>query len=172
MKFIFLTDIHGVSEHIKLIAKRLGGDGLIISPYEKENETSNNQEAMYEYFHSVSSIDEYTYKVRDSLTYINTPVILVGFSIGATVAWRLSNDRNLPVQHFICIFGSRIRDYLDVKPVKSTSLFFSNDEKYFIDKLKCADRITVELVDCAHSEISNPNGCNIAIGLINKALGR
>ncbi len=141
----------------------------IISPYEKENETSNNQEAMYEYFHSVSSIDEYTYKVRDALTYINTPVILVGFSIGATVAWRLSNDRNLPVQNFICIFGSRIRDYLDVKPVKSTSLFFSNDEKYFIDKLKCADRITVELVDCAHSEISNPNGCNIAIGLINKA---
>ncbi|ERT14791.1 dienelactone hydrolase family protein [Photorhabdus temperata] len=172
MKFIFLTDIHGVSEHIKLIAKRLGGDGSFISPYEKENETPNNQEAMYEYFHNVSSIDEYTCKVRDALTRINSSVILIGFSIGAIVAWRLSNDRDLLVQHFICIFGSRIRDYLDVKPVKSTSLFFSNDEKYFIDKLKCSDRITVELVDCAHSEILKPNGCNIATGLINKALGR
>ncbi|ETS31820.1 hypothetical protein BB987_16900 [Photorhabdus temperata] len=172
MKFIFLTDIHGISEHAKLIAERLSGDVSFISPYEKENETPNNQEAMYEYFHNVSSIDKYTCKVRDTLTYINTPVILVGFSIGATVAWRLSNDRNLPVQHFICIFGSRIRDYLDVKSVKPTSLFFSNDEKYFIDQLKCSNRITVELVDCAHSEISKPNGCNIATGLINKALGR
>ncbi|WP_445495664.1 hypothetical protein [Photorhabdus sp. SF281] len=172
MKFIFLTDIHGISNHVKLIAKRLGGEVSLISPYERENKIPKNKDAMYKYFHNVSSIDEYTCKVRDTLTYINTPVILVGFSIGATVAWRLSNDRDLSVQHFICIFGSRIRDYLDVKSIKSTSLFFSNDEKYFIDKIKYSEKVTIELVDCAHSEISQPNGCNIATGLINKALGR
>ncbi|NHB91962.1 hypothetical protein [Photorhabdus cinerea] len=171
MKFIFLTDIHGISEHVKIIAQHLGHDVSFISPYEKENETPNDKNEVYKYFHNVSSIEKYTCKVRSTLTYINSPVILVGFSIGATVAWRLSEDRHLPVQNTICIFGSRIRDYLDVKPVKPASLFFSNDEKYFIDKLEPSDKITIELVDCAHSEISKSNGCNIAAELINKALG-
>ncbi|WP_434526295.1 hypothetical protein [Photorhabdus asymbiotica] len=170
MKFIFLTDIHGISEHVKIIAQHLGSDVSFISPYEKENEVPN-QDMAYEYFHSVSSIDEYTGKVRDALTYIDFPVILVGFSIGATAAWRLSEDPHLPVQNTICIFGSRIRDYLNVKPIKPASLFFSNDEKYFIDKLEPSDKITIELVDYAHSEISKSSGCNIAAELINKALG-
>ncbi|MCW7547231.1 hypothetical protein OO184_04545 [Photorhabdus sp. APURE] len=170
MKFIILTDIYGISEHVELIAEYLDGDVSFISPYEIGNIIPNDKNKMYEYFHSVSSIDKYTRKVRCALEHIDSPVTLIGFSIGATVAWRISGDKCLPIQNSICIFGSRIRDYLSVKPIKPISLFFSNDEKYFMDKLKYSDMVTIELVNCAHSAISEPKGFNIAIGLINKAL--
>ncbi|NHB89410.1 hypothetical protein [Photorhabdus tasmaniensis] len=170
MKFVFLTDIYGISEHVELIAKRLGGDVSFISPYERESEIPNNKDAVYEYFHSVSSIEKYTQKVRCALEYVDYSVMLVGFSIGATVGWRISGDSHFPIRNSICIFGSRIRDYLNVKPIRPISLFFSNDEKYFINKLEYSDWITIELVNCAHSAISEPNGCNIAVRLINKAL--
>lgn len=55
-------------------------------------------------------------------------VIVIGFSVGATLAWRLST---LPLHRVICVYGSRIRQYLDIEPSCPTLVLLPSSEKSF-----------------------------------------
>ncbi len=56
-------------------------------------------------------------------------IYLVGFSVGATVAWLCSD--HISVSGFACFYGSRIRNYVQMNPTCPTLLFFSSNEKSF-----------------------------------------
>ncbi|MGE7094210.1 dienelactone hydrolase family protein [Lysinibacillus sp. NPDC048646] len=55
-------------------------------------------------------------------------VLVIGFSIGATIAWRLST---LPLHRVVCVYGSRIRQYLDLQPSCPTLILLPSHEKSF-----------------------------------------
>lgn len=57
-------------------------------------------------------------------------IILVGFSIGATIAWLVSEEEGLCDQ-IVAYYGSRIRDYVDIQPTCPSLLLFAEQEKSF-----------------------------------------
>jgi dienelactone hydrolase len=138
---IVLHEIYGVNNHINNVCKKLQEFGFAViapnllngrGPFRAEQE-----QAAYEYFMSRVSFLGALEVVQDVLVgareqYDN--VYLLGYSIGATLAW-------LAAQTGLCdlcigFYGSRIRDYLAVQPKCKTLLFFPEREKSFdVDNL-------------------------------------
>lgn len=55
-------------------------------------------------------------------------IILMGFSVGATLAW-LCSERTL-CDRVICCYGSRIRDYTNIMPEVPTLLLFAEQDSF------------------------------------------
>ncbi|MET4561177.1 dienelactone hydrolase [Lysinibacillus parviboronicapiens] len=55
-------------------------------------------------------------------------VIVIGFSVGATIAWRLST---LPLYRVVCVYGSRIRQFLNLQPKCPTLILLPSQEESF-----------------------------------------
>lgn len=55
-------------------------------------------------------------------------VFIVGYSVGATVAWLCSDKVNL-CDGIIGYYGSRIRDYTEITPKCPTLLFMPSEER-------------------------------------------
>lgn len=61
-------------------------------------------------------------------------VYLIGFSVGATVAWLCSEEESL--DGIVGYYGSRIRNYLEIDPHCPTMLVFPQKERSFhVDEL-------------------------------------
>ncbi|MGE7675665.1 dienelactone hydrolase family protein [Lysinibacillus sp. NPDC094403] len=134
-KLFILHEIYGVNDFIKMQAKAhsnanttvefisLYSDNRIF-PYDQEQEA-------YEYFINEVGFDapleKLTEKILEDTTHYDE-VLLIGFSVGATLAWRLSE---LPLQRVVCVYGSRIRQYLDVNPSCPTLVILPSHEKSF-----------------------------------------
>lgn len=132
MNYIILSDIHGDTNYLRQFGERLQGRVEYLTPYSRiDLNTKRPSESQYEFFKRVSSLDVYFESALNKLKQSHSPVSVIGFSVGATVAWRLAALDLPTLNQCIGVFGSRIRDYLYIKPVKPTVLLFSNEEHYF-----------------------------------------
>ena len=77
-------------------------------------------------------------------------IFVIGFSIGATLAWMKSADNR--VRGIIGFYGSRIRNYLSISPSIPTRLFFCNEESFDVENL------IVELKRKQHTEVTKTPG--------------
>lgn len=133
---IVLHEIYGINDHIlevcKTLAKRkfdviapeLLGEGVVFR-YDQE-------QVAYHQFRQQVGFDRALVQVKQilqeaSLRYRR--VYVLGFSIGATLAWRCSQTGLCDL--VIGFYGSRIRDYLEIKPACPTLLLFPDEEKSF-----------------------------------------
>jgi dienelactone hydrolase len=134
-KIFILHEIYGVNEFIKKQAEAYSNANTTVEcislylenkifPYEQEQNA-------YEYFINKVGFDapleNLTEKLLEARTHYDE-VLLIGFSVGATLAWRLST---LPLQGIVCVYGSRIRQYLDVTPSCPTLVILPSHEKSF-----------------------------------------
>lgn len=134
-KVFILHEIYGVNEFIKRQAEVYRNANTTvecISLYSVDRIFSYEQEQQaYEYFINEIGFDapleKLTEKILEARTYYDE-VLLIGFSVGATLAWRLSTQ---PLQGIVCVYGSRIRQYLDVTPSCPTLVIFPSHEKSF-----------------------------------------
>lgn len=62
-------------------------------------------------------------------------VFLMGFSIGATIAWKCCE--NTLCSGIIACYGSRIRDYTDLCPVCPTFLLFAKEDSFDVPATTC-----------------------------------
>jgi dienelactone hydrolase len=107
---------------------------------------------------AAKTVDSFFNEQKDYDTFL-----LLGFSIGATVGWRVSH-RNRKVKGLVGFYGSRIRDYLTEKPTCPTLLIYPEHEKSF-DVIKMSHEIASEnhifmhLVAASHgfADPYNPN---------------
>nr|WP_256224164.1 dienelactone hydrolase family protein [Paenibacillus sp. 1_12] len=79
-------------------------------------------------------------------------IYIIGFSIGATIAWMSSE---YDVDGVIGYYGSRIRNHVEIEPRCPTLLFFSRNEKSFnvLDleiKLKTKNKTVLEIIEAEH----------------------
>ncbi|MFJ7917005.1 MULTISPECIES: dienelactone hydrolase family protein [unclassified Lysinibacillus] len=134
-KILILHEIYGVNDFIKMQAEAYSNANTTvecISLYsdDKTFQYEQEQEA-YEYFINEVSfdapLDKLTEKILEARTHFDE-VLLIGFSVGATLAWRLST---LPLQGIVCVYGSRIRQYLDTMPSCPTLVILPSHEKSF-----------------------------------------
>lgn len=116
-------------------------------PYEQEKQA-------YNYFIQKVGFDCYT-KINDIATEYKAQyekVFLLGFSVGATIAWRCSEHS--AYDGIICLYGSRIRDYLDVAHVCPVSLLFAQKDSFpvaeAVEQLQEREKVTAMTVNAFH----------------------
>jgi dienelactone hydrolase len=86
--------------------------------------------------------------------------LVVGFSVGATVAWLCSQEPDL-CNAVIGFYGSRIRDYLDIEVRCPVLLFVPTEEKSFnvsdfINVIKTKENVWLKQLDGLHG-FTNPS---------------
>ncbi|MFJ8258397.1 dienelactone hydrolase family protein [Peribacillus asahii] len=149
---IVVHEIYGINHHMKNICKLLSEkDFDVICP------NLLKQEAPFEY-----SQEELAYRnFTENIGFVNASeeiksllldikdkykqVYIVGFSVGATIAWLCSEEDCL--DGIVGYYGSRIRNYVGIDPLCPTILFFPEREQTFnVDQLiSCLEKKNIEI---------------------------
>lgn len=133
---VLLHEIYGINAHIKHYANVLfqkGYDVFVpdllqrITPFSYEEE-----ELAYQNFMTNVGFEKTQNEINSLINDLSkeySHIRLIGFSIGATIAWLCSNHPS--VHKVIGFYGSRIRHYTQVVPSVETILIFGEQEKSF-----------------------------------------
>ncbi len=143
---IILHEIYGVNRHILDTAnkfKNAGYDSLCPDLLGLDRSfTYHEQQKAYKHFIEKIGFMEAAHQVTALIAHEKNKgynrIILCGYSVGATVSWLCSQDKN--VAGAIGFYGSRIRDYLQITPACPTLLIFPSHEKAY-DVQNFADSI-------------------------------
>ncbi|WP_034761412.1 dienelactone hydrolase family protein [Rossellomorea vietnamensis] len=133
---IVVHEIYGINQHIQDFCTFISSQGKdVICPDLLEKGSAfdySQEENAYRYFVKDIGIEEAVVKIKGILSIYEQKykkIVIIGFSVGATVAWLCSDDER--VDGVIGYYGSRIRNYLEVKPLCPTMLFFPEEEPSF-----------------------------------------
>ncbi|UGB28696.1 dienelactone hydrolase family protein [Metabacillus sp. B2-18] len=138
---IVIHEIYGINDHIKGVCESLFQYGYhVICPNLIEQEepfTYLEEDIAYRHYINKIGFDKATEIINSLILEVKnsySKVFIVGFSVGATIAWLCSNHES--INGVVGYYGSRIRDYLDLVPTCPTILFFPQEEKSFdVDSL-------------------------------------
>ena len=115
MKILVASDIFGATPELFALAKRFHPKPLVVSPYLKPEPEFENEEKTYVAYLSAGGLEAYVNKLSEAIAEYH-PDALIGFSAGATAAWRALSASPLSLKSALLFYGSRIRDYLDIRP--------------------------------------------------------
>ncbi|MEH6957615.1 dienelactone hydrolase family protein [Neobacillus drentensis] len=138
---IVIHEIYGINQHIKnfcdLLTKQ---DFDVICPNLLEREQPfdySEEEIAYLNFMENVGFSDAVYKIKNLLLSVKNEyqkIYIIGFSVGATVAWLCSEEECL--DGVVGYYGSRIRNYTQIVPLSPTILFFPQVEQSFsVDEL-------------------------------------
>lgn len=141
---LVIHEIYGINQHIKSFCELLSKQGFDVTcPHLLEREIPfeySHEEAAYRHFMEHAGFDRAAQKIKDLLLDVKDEyekIYIIGFSIGATVAWLCSEEDC--VDGIVGYYGSRIRDYLELTPQCPIMLFFPQEEQSFnVDELLLA----------------------------------
>lgn len=135
---ILLHEIYGVNDFMELVACRYRDMGFQVFIYDMLGGKSfsyNQADEAYEYFNQNVGFDIHK-KTENMIKKLKNKfnfVLLVGFSVGATVAWRCCESPFC--DGIICHYGSRIRDYSNITPVCPVWAVFAEQDSFDVDAL-------------------------------------
>lgn len=166
---VVLHEIYGLNQHMKNACERLSETGYdVICPdlLGKDEPYSYDQEKIaYKNFMDMGFIraEDAARSVLGQLRSTYKTTFVVGYSVGATVAWLCGADPGL-VDAFVAYYGSRIRDYLDLQPQCPSLLLFPKQETSFkvdevIAKLSKKINVSVHKYDGLHG-FADPQNLN------------
>ncbi|MBX4268608.1 dienelactone hydrolase family protein [Clostridium estertheticum] len=162
---IVLHEMYGINQHIKLICEKFSMDGYdIICPnlinlnhpfnYDQQDEAYHHFIKNIGFGLAFNQVKRLIIQAKKQYRY----VYLLGYSIGATIAWLCSGE-DIMCDGIIGYYGSRIRDYMNVAPKCPVLLIFATEEKSFnvkelVNSLKKWN-VNVHILRGAHG-FSNP----------------
>ena len=131
---IVLHEIYGINSHIKWVCEQYlaAGYEVICPEFVNPSDYSREREA-YQYFVEHIGFPSMVHEVKAILMKVRADykhVFLLGFSIGATVAW-ICSETEIAADGVICYYGSRIRDYQNIIPKCPILQIFAKEEKSF-----------------------------------------
>lgn len=134
---VVLHEIYGINEHISDLCLNLSAQDFDVFCPDLLNGLSpfdySEEEMAYANFYQNVGFDYAFRQVKYLLEECRSTyeyVYVLGFSVGATIAWLCSNEFNL-CNGVVGFYGSRIRDYLEVNPKCPVLLFFPTEENSF-----------------------------------------
>lgn len=154
---IVLHEIYGINEFMQEQCQKFKNSGFAVFcpnmigrppfSYEKSKEA-------YDYF--MKNVGFEVHKeiniLVNTLTEKYDRVFIIGFSAGATIAWRCCE--NVLCSGIISCYGSRIRDYADLTPASPTLLLFAKEDSFdvneLISKLQSKKRLSMVEFDAKH----------------------
>jgi len=133
---IVLHEIYGINKHIMNLCKKLSKYKYdIIAPNLLNAKIMFNydqEEIAYNYFMNNIGFENAMQQIKEILCSVRShykKIYVLGYSIGATLAWLCSQTQLCDL--VVGFYGSRIRDNLAVVPKCPTLLFFPTEEKSF-----------------------------------------
>jgi len=154
---ILLHEIYGINPFINGLCEDYRKQGFdVVCPNLLQRGCFSYAEAQeaYHYFTTEVSFDAYQDIVRliGQLKKTYRQVFIMGFSVGATIAWRCSETHDC--DGVIGFYGSRIRDYLDLVPVCPVLLLFAEQDSFdvpaVIRQVRNKPMVTAQLFAAAH----------------------
>lgn len=131
---IILHEIYGVNDHIHFFSEMLikeGFDVLIPNLIHRESFSYEQEELAYQYFMNEIGFEKSLREVEEIVKTNKAEydqIFVIGFSIGATIAWMCSEYN---INGVIGYYGSRIRNHKEIEPRCPTLLFFADRERSF-----------------------------------------
>jgi dienelactone hydrolase len=133
---ILLHEIYGINQHIRDAANYLVSceydiycpDLLGIDSHFNYHE----QDRAYDYFMNEVTIEialKKVQKIIDNIKKDYHKIVVIGYSVGATIAWLCSINKYC--NGVIGFYGSIIRNYCDIEPICPVLLYFAEKEKSF-----------------------------------------
>lgn len=155
---IILHEIYGINQHIKDICKHYSSqkydvycpnlymDNASFEYIENEVAYRNfNENVGFETFKKINEL-------IDKLKNRYRKIFIIGFSVGATIAWRCSESGKC--DGVIAYYGSRIRDYLSVVPLCPTLLLFASQDSFdvseVVNKLNEKENVLAKVLEANH----------------------
>ena len=154
---ILLHEIYGLNPFINDLGEDYRKQGFDVAcPNLLQRDCFSYAEApeAYRYFITEVGFDAYQDVVRLIVQLKKTyrQVFVMGFSVGATIAWRCSESHDC--DGVIGFYGSRIRDYLDLVPVCPVLLLFAEPDSFdvpaVIRQVRNKPMVTTQLFAAAH----------------------
>ncbi|MFE6137003.1 dienelactone hydrolase family protein [Bacillus sp. NPDC057893] len=136
LALVSVHEIYGVNDHMHHVIDRFTSSHIdVFCPNLLQLQQAfhySNEEKAYQHFMNHIGFDDGKEQIEDLITTLSnsyTHIGLLGFSVGATIAWLCST--NSKIDFIIGCYGSRIRDYVHVKPSCATLLIFPEKETNF-----------------------------------------
>jgi len=136
MHKIFIADIFGRTSELEDLTNSVGGQCEIIDPYDGRLVAFADESEAYTYFMNSVSLNKYCNILMAKLKSVKIPTVLIGFSVGASVLWKISDSLNAErITRVICFYGSQIRYHQKISPCVPVELVLPKFEPSFsIDK--------------------------------------
>jgi dienelactone hydrolase len=127
---LLAADIYGVTAAVREVAAALGGPVELLSPWEGEGSPYGTEQASHAAFVAGPGLAAYAGRIARAAA--GEPVVLVGFSVGATAGWLYAAGEDChPESRLVLFYGSRIRQYLDLRPRCRVEAIFAEREAAF-----------------------------------------
>jgi dienelactone hydrolase len=153
---VVLHEIYGINRHIRQVCEECAAKGFdVYCPDLLAGNVFDYAQDAYEFYMKVAGFEAYR-GVNDLIVQLRPKyrkIFLLGFSAGATVAWRCAES--CLCDGIIGCYGSRIRDYTELAPKCPTLLIFADREEYFdapalAAALKSKPNVTSMLLSGSH----------------------
>ena len=143
MKIIIASDVFGRTSGLETFAADLSSNykkAVIIDPYQHQSMDFINEDEAYAYFQKNVGIEQYKdiiftiikQTMNDFSENSLEDLLLIGFSVGASAIWGLSDKfSNNEKIKAVCFYGSQIRYSLDIDPKIEMDLIFPEHEPHF-----------------------------------------
>ena len=135
MKILIASDIFGKTPELEDLVAQLSANAIntvIVDPYEGKYLNFKNEDEAYSYFRQKVGIERYKEMVYEATSDIKRDLLLIGFSVGASAIWAISDKFGARTNaRAICFYGSQIRNFMDVNPAICMELIFPKQEPHF-----------------------------------------
>jgi dienelactone hydrolase len=131
MSIVLVSDVFGITPALLELSDNLGAN-IIVDPYKGNNMDFKDEAEAYSCFIKTVGLDNYLTQLLNTVKSLDSQTTLIGFSVGASIIWRLSEnkDSNLIKQAF-CFYGSQIRNFTHIEPCFKVSLILPKSEPHF-----------------------------------------
>lgn len=133
---ILIHEIYGVNSHIKnmkVFLEKLGASVYTPNLLDIEKPFPySEEEKAYSHFMQNVGFEKGTRHIEQLIDQLNEQydqVGIIGFSVGATIAWFCSIHHE--ISFAVCCYGSRIRSYTSIEPECPVLLIFPEKEESF-----------------------------------------
>lgn len=154
---IVLHEIYGINEFIKNQCQKFIEAGYdVYSPNMIDKPPFSSEESIeaYDFFTKNVGLEVYI-EISDFVNQLKEKydnVFIIGFSVGATIAWRCCE--NSLCSGIVACYGSRIRDYTYLNPTCPTLLLFAKEDSFDVHAMVCQlrdkQRLTIIEFDADH----------------------
>jgi dienelactone hydrolase len=179
MKLIIVSDVFGKTAALQSLSDTLAeithNEVDIVDPYEGKMMNFAHEQEAYDSFIQHTGLTAYTEKLQAVINRRSEKIILIGFSIGASAIWQLSQlpkenklaqatVGNMMIQAAIGFYGSQIRNLTEIEPTFPIALIFPKSEQHFsvndlMAKLADKKQLTLSQVEHLHG-FMNPHSNN------------
>jgi dienelactone hydrolase len=117
MQTIIVSDIFGRTPALENLCKAVGSDVDVIDPYDGKSMGFQTEDQAYDFFMANVGLSTYCDLLVSRLEKVRVPISLVGFSVGASAIWQVSESLSAEkVKRVVCFYGSQVRHLTEIKP--------------------------------------------------------